>query len=119
MTQAKINEYKYADKIENLIKTNLNKTQIRWLFVAKICLLVNFIIGVFNTTARSDFINIIVPFGILVILQTAFNANRKKYLRNFVIVMAFSILYDILWFLFSETVKYFNFRQLTISERMD
>jgi hypothetical protein len=100
----KINEYKYADKIETLIKTNLNKTQIRWLLVAKICILVNFLIGVFNTTARSDFINIIVPFSILVILNTVFHSNRKKHLKNFVIIMAFSIFYDIIWFLFTETV---------------
>lgn len=105
----KLNEYKYADKIENLIKTNLNKSQIRWLLVSKICILVNLLIGVFNTTARSDFINIIVPFGILLVLNTAFNSNRKKHLKNFVIVMAFSILYDILWFLFTETVKYTNY----------
>jgi hypothetical protein len=91
-----------------MIKTNLNKTQIRWLYVVKICLLVNFLIGVFNTTARSDFINIMVPFGILLIISTAFNENKKRHLGNFVIVMGFSLLYDILWFLFSETVILIN-----------
>lgn len=104
ITQAKLQEYRVADRIESIIKTNLNQSQIKWLLIVKLSLLVQFLIAVFNTTARSDFISILVPLGILIILNTGFTSNRKRFLRQFIIVCVFNILYDLFWLLFTETV---------------
>jgi hypothetical protein len=64
------------------------------------------ILGFLNTFVRSDFINIIVPTMILVIFYTSLNKNVVGYLHMFIIAIAATLGYDLLWFLFSSSVQF-------------
>jgi hypothetical protein len=62
-------------------------------------------LGFINSFIRSDFINIIVPTIILVIFYTSLNRNVVGYLQMFLLAIAATLGYDLLWFLFSSGVK--------------
>ena len=62
-------------------------------------------LGFINSFIRSDFLNIIVPTMILVIFYTSLNRNVVGYLQMFLIAIAATLGYDLIWFLFSSGVK--------------
>ena len=85
----------------------LDKPNIQWMGLIKLFIISLIILGFLNTFVRSDFINIIVPTMILVIFYTSLNKNVVGYLHMFIIAIAATLGYDLLWFLFSSSVTNF------------
>lgn len=70
------------------------------MWLIKILIFSDVILGYINTFARSDFINIIIPTIILVIFYTTLNRNVVLNLHVFLIAIAGSLVHDLLWLLF-------------------
>jgi hypothetical protein len=71
----------------------------------KLILIILIALGYLNNLSRSDFVNIIVPTLILVIFYTSLNSNVIKFLNIFLIMILGALGYDLLWFLFSASVR--------------
>jgi hypothetical protein len=74
------------------------------MIIIKVCLIIQIILGVFNTLVRSDFLNIIIPFIIFTIINTSTYSTMRKIIDNCIILLVVNIIYDILWFLFTSSV---------------
>ena len=61
-----------------------------------------------NLMDRSDFVNYILPIGILVVFYTSLNNNVERNLNLFILLIAFSLVYDLIWFIFSGSVNIFD-----------
>ena len=74
------------------------------MWLIKIFIFLNIILGYVNTFARSDFLNIIMPSVILVIFYTSLNKNVIGFLQIFIFAVLGTIVYDTIWFLLSSFV---------------
>jgi hypothetical protein len=71
----------------------------------KFLLLLIVMLSFINLFDRSDFVNLMLPIVILIIFYTSLNNNVVGYLNLFIIGIAGSFVYDILWFFLASSVK--------------
>jgi hypothetical protein len=111
-------DFQMADKIEAFVKNTfskkiynkiyfyiIDKPNIEWMGLIKFLLLLIVVLSFINLFDRSDFINLMLPIVILIIFYTSLNNNVVGYLNLFIIGIAGSFVYDILWFFLASSVK--------------
>jgi hypothetical protein len=70
----------------------------------KFFLPVIFILSLLNSLARSDFLNIVTPLAISIILYTNFNKDKVGKLNVFLVLIGTTLAYDFIWFVLSSSV---------------
>lgn len=65
------------------------------------------LLGFLSTFAQANFIDIVVPGYMLLIMFTTINTNYINYLHQFYALTVCLLIYDLFWLFFVSTVIYF------------
>ena len=87
---------------------NKDKSQISWMIIIKFCLFIQIILAIINTLVRSDFLNVIIPFVIVIGIGTSTYSTIRKIIDNCILLLILNIFYDIIWLMFTSSVKLNN-----------
>ena len=88
-----------------MFKFNIEKDTIDWIQYIKYLVIVIMVIGYLSTFAQANFIDIIVPGYMLLIIYTTINSNLMGYLNQFFGICFILVSYDLIWLFFASTVS--------------
>lgn len=97
-------ENQILDKVENLLKSTLNKKEIEWSYIIKIILYISIIMTLVTTLVKPDFFSLFIEMIIVIIINTGMTQTLFDRFFIFFGLLLFSIAYDF--------VDYFLLRQM-------